>query len=325
MRIFNSILLFALATAVAGGQDANQIQNRSDSESRPQPAPLEAASNNSGSENSSFSESDTGVQRPISLKNKGITTYFGYDSKYFYRSNPLATDSSAKQPTGMWTNTFYGGSGLGVFDMDSAVVTPYIGASWTINDYAEGDLGQFNYNSTNAYALLLAQYGNGWSARVGFSYAMDRSIDNDTEDYRDYSPNIGVMKAFALSPSTTGIFDASISSHDTVSFVIPGMNAGKLDNTEYSISYGLNHIYGDFVILPKYKLSYKSFDTGGNDGRNDLTHILSLKIDYPLSDSFKISAFTGFTSRDSSTGQDNVNYDYESYDAGASLGLTARF
>ena len=67
------------------------------------------------------------------------------------------------------------------------------------------------------------------------------------------------------------------------------------------------------------------FDTGGNDGRNDLTHILSLKIDYPLSDSFKISAFTGFTSRDSSTGQDNVNYDYESYDAGASLGLTARF
>jgi len=324
MRILNSSLLLALSVLVANGQNANKIQNRSDSASRPQPAPLNTSSQSPKSDQS-FSKSDSGAQRPISLKKKGISTYFGYDSKYFYRSNPLATDSSAKQATGMWTNTFYGGSGLGVYDMDSAVVTPYIGASWTINDYAEGDLGQFNYNSTNAYALLLAQYGNGWSVRIGFSYAMDRSTELDTEDYRDYSPNIGVMKAYSLSSETTGIFDASISSHDTQTFVIPGMNPGKLDNIEYSLSYGLNHTYGDFIISPKYKLMYKTYDTGGNDGRDDLTHILSLKIDYPVSDSFKLSAFTGFTSRDSSAGSDNVNYDYESYDAGASLGLTARF
>ena len=324
MKTINSSLLLILASLVANGQNANQIQNRSDSVSRPQPAPLNASSKDSKSDQS-FSKSDSGAQRPVSLKNKGISTYFGYDSKYFYRSNPLATDSSSKQPTGMWTNTFYAGSGLGVYDMDSAVITPYIGASWTINDYAEGDLGQFNYNSTNAYALLLAQYGNGWSARVGFSYAMDRSTEFDTEDYRDYSPNIGVMKAYSLSSDTTGIFDASISSHDTVTFVIPGMNPGKLDNIEYAASYGLNHSYGDFIISPKYKLSYKTYGTGGNDGRDDLTHILSLKIDYPVSESFKLSAFTGFTSRDSSGGRDNVNYDYESYDAGASLGLTARF
>ena len=62
-----------------------------------------------------------------------------------------------------------------------------IGGSWTTNEYVEGELEQFNYNSTSAYVLLLAQYGNGWSTRIGLSYANDRSTDNDTEDCRDYS------------------------------------------------------------------------------------------------------------------------------------------
>lgn len=324
MKSFISLLFLSLTPLVVIGQNASDIQNRSDSTERPQPAPLSASSdNNSGSSN--VSASDTGAQRPISLKKKGISSYFGYDSKYFYRSNPLATASAMKQPTGMWTNTFYGGAGLGVYDMDSAVITPYIGGSWTTNEYVEGELEQFNYNSTSAYVLLLAQYGNGWSTRIGLSYANDRSTDNDTEDYRDYSPNIGVMKAYSLNDSTTAIFDASIASHDTDSLVIAGMNPGKLDNLELAASYGLRHLYGDFTVSPKYKLIYKSYDTGLNDGRDDLSHVLSLKIDYPLSESFKLSAFGGFTSRDSSSGLDGVDYDYESYDAGASLGLSARF
>jgi hypothetical protein len=324
MKSINSSFLLLLSTLVASGQNANQIQNRSESASRPQPAPLNASSKNSKSDQS-FSKTDSGAQRPVSLKNKGISTYFGYDSKYFYRSNPTATTTDI--PTGMWTNTFYAGSGLGVYDMDSAVITPYIGASWTINDYAEGELGQLNYNRTHAYALLLAQYGNGWSVRVGFDYIMDKSTEYDTEDYRDYSPNIGVMKAYSLSSDTTGIFDASISSHDTESFIVPIPNdsSGKMDGIEYAVAYGLNHTYGDFIISPKYKLGYKTFDTGLNNGRDDLTHVLSLKIDYPVSESFKLSAITGFTSRDSSGGNHGQNYDYESYDAGAGLGLKARF
>ena len=59
------------------------------------------------------------------------------------------------------------------------------------------------------------------------------------------------------------------------------MNPGKLDNLEIAASYGLRHLYGDFTVSPKYKLIYKSYDTGLNDGRDDLSHVLSLKIDYP--------------------------------------------
>ena len=40
----------------------------------------------------------------------------------------------------MWTNTFFGGAGLGVFDFDDAIVTPYVGGSYAINDYLEDNL-----------------------------------------------------------------------------------------------------------------------------------------------------------------------------------------
>ena len=113
------------------------------------------------------------------------------------------------------------------------------------------------------------------------------------------------MKAYSLNDSTTAIFDASIASHDTDSLVIAGMNPGKLDNLELAASYGLRHLYGDFTVSPKYKLIYKSYDTGLNDGRDDLSHVLSLNR-LSLSESFKLSAFGGFTSRDSSSGLDEV-------------------
>ena len=324
MKIKIITLLCALAVAKLSNAQPTpaQVEGRSDTAERTQPAPL-TGQDDSQSNSSDADVSDTGAQRPISLKKDGISAYFGFDSRYFYRSNPLATESAAKQPTGMWTNTFYTGAGLGVFDMDSYILTPYIGGSWTINDYVEGELSKFNYNSTSAYALLLAQFGNGWSARVGYNYAMDRSTDLDTEDYNDLSPNLGLMKAHSISPETTGIFDISVSTHETEAFVLPGQDEGKLNNNELSVSYGLKHIYGPFTISPKYRLSFKQYDTDDNDGRDDTTHNLNLKIDYDLAQSLKLTAFGGYSKRTSSGTV--VNYDYESYDAGAAIGLTARF
>ena len=324
MKKITFLTFFSCLFSAFGQQDAEKIQARSEQADRIQPAPLTQDVSSGGSQNNDAAESDTGAQRPISLKKEGISAYFGYDSKYFYRSNPLATESSAKQPTGMWTNTFYAGAGLGVYDMDSSVVTPYIGGSWTINDYAEGKLQTFNYNSTNAYALLLAQYGNGWSVRAGVSYAMDRSVELDTEDYRDYTPSIGIMKAYSLNADTTAIFDASVSLHNTESITLFATDkADKLDNLEFTASYGLNHNYGDWVLSPKYRLSHKAYSTGDNDGRDDISHNLSLKIEYPVTDSLKFTAFGGYSVRDSSG--TSINYDYDSYDAGAGLGLSARF
>jgi len=277
--------------------------------------------------------SDAGAQRPVKVKKSGVSTFFGYNTKYFYRSNPLMANGKLSQnKSGMWTNTFYAGAGLGVVETDSSVITPYVGASWTINDYVEGELSKFNYNSTGAYALLLAQYGSGWSSRAGINYASDSSTENDTEDYKELFPNIGLMKAYSVGDSTVAIFDASAGKHITTSddllAVTPySLTDSILDNWEISASYGLKWRASQRLSFqPKYRLSYKIYDEGKNQDRKDLTNTLSLNIGFRLASSVTLDLSTAYTNRSADGVPSSVgNYDFKNFDAGGGLSLNARF
>jgi len=325
---FNKTIISAilLSGTFAYAQNQNQqVRNRIEGTERPSAA-KQVSKASSNSKSSAESPSDTGAQRPVIVKKKGISSYFGYDTKYFYRSNPLATPGKLKeQATGMWTNTFYGGAGLGVYDMTDYVLTPYIGGSWTLNDYVESGLDTFNYNSTGAYALLLSQFSNGWSARVGISYANDRSSEFDTEDFKEFYPNLGIMKAYSINENLSSVFDASIGRHnaETFSLGIAGTSEKELSNTEIAASYALTYKWENLFITPKYKISFKDYDKGINNGRTDTTHDLSLKADYHLGESLKLSAFYTYSNRDADDAQ--LPSDYESYDAGIGLGINARF
>ena len=249
------ILAKLLLTAFAFGQ------SRIEGTQREQPAPVTGQAGGSQSSSSgSVSDSDTGAQRPISISEKGISAFFGYDTKLIYRDNPTAQDSELSQiESGIWTNTFFGGAGLGVFDMDNAIVTPYVGGSFSINDFLADKIEPLglNYNSTSAYALLLAQYSSGWSGRVGINYYMDKNTETDQEEYSEFFPNIGVMKTYSLPSGTTAVFDAYLGIHSST--IASGLNIPEdnLDNLELAASYGLITEYGPFTLYPKYQLSYK--------------------------------------------------------------------
>jgi len=327
LRFILCATVFTGFTFAQSNQVKKQTQSRIDSTDRGLPNPSSLARDSKKSSQASGSTSDTGAQRPILLKKKGITAFFSYDTKFFYRSNPLASSGKLTQAeTALWTNTFAGGVGLGVFDAGNSVVTPYVGGSWTTNDFEEGVLSKFNYNSTNAYFMLLSQYGNGWSTRVGVSYSNDRGAETDTEDYSEIYPSVGLMKAYKLSDSTTGIFSASAGFHDSTSEDLFGISEAVLSNWDASISYSLKHSIADFTLRPGYAITYKSYDKSVNKDRDDFINSLSLKIEYPITESFNASFFAGYTNRSSSGSilGDDVN-DYESWDGGAGLGLNARF
>jgi len=325
IKTINKIALAAIGLSVAQVGFAQRNLEATERPGAPanlgQPANGDAASG----EAAGAAASDAGAQRPVKLKKKGVSTFFGYSSKYFYRSNALMTSGPSEQKSAMWTNTFFAGAGLGVIETDSSVITPYVGGSWTINDYIKGALSPFNYNSSGAYALLMAQYGNGWSTRAGVSYASDRSTENDTEDYKEFFPSIGVMKAYSLSDATLGIFDASVGKHITDSFdLLKGTDAGSLDNWEMSTSYGLRWRPSERLSFgPQYRLSYKVYDDGSNKDRDDLTNMLSLRIAYELASSVTLDLSTAYTSR--STSGAGLDLDFENVDTGAGLSLNARF
>jgi len=85
----------------------------------------------------------------------------------------------------------------------------------------------------------------------------------------------------------------------------------------------LRHKIGKLTISPKYSLRYKLYDESTNDGRKDLTNILSVTADYPVVDDIKATLFANYVNRDSSGVAQN--YDYKSWDGGLGLSLSTRF
>ena len=317
-------------TSLVFGQNAANTSRRIDSSKAVEPQALQVAKQNKSKKGGSkdLSESDTGAQRPILLKTKGISAFFGYDSKYYYQSNPFATTGVLKSEiaTGVWRNTFYGGAGLGVYDMDSYVLTPYIGGSWSVVDYLKSDdlLEAQNYNSTSAYALLLAQFGNGWSAKAGVRYGNDRTSENDQEVFKEFYPSIGIMKTDSFSDSLRSSLEVGLGYHNNSVDPLFADDNGKDDskrNWDISASYSLEKTISVFTVTPKYKLTYRDYKNGSNKDRDDLVHELSATANYSVTESLMLKLSYGYTNQDASIN----TFDYENYDAGGSLTLNARF
>ena len=319
--------------------DKQSMIDAMDRSAIPQAGSLKSAS---GSD-SDVSSSDTGAQRPLSLSESGISGSFGYDSKLAYKKNPLGAPGELDQQADLvWENAFYGTAKLGVYELDSSVMTPYVGAKWSLTDFmyedsnAVGitDLGIFNHATTSAYLLLLFQHESGWSFRGGLIYANDRSTENDTEDYMEFYPSIGATKAFSLAENAVAVFDASFGSHYGNVEDADGTGSehtdDELDHIDATLGYSVIYSFDSYTITPGYSISYRKYDNGFNEGRKDLFHNLSIKLDYPISESFELTLFSDYSIRKSS-GLDSANesfgilYDFEKFDLGAGVGLVASF
>ena len=287
-----------------------------------------AAVSNADTNDANIDASDAGAQRPIFLKTENISAFAGFDSKYLYRNNPFsAGDKLAYFETAMWLNTAYAGASFQAIEVQDAVITPYIGASYTKTEYLESGLDGFNFDSTSAYMMLSAQHSNGWAYRVGVSYAMDKSDVNEEETYMEFYPYIGAMKLHGLGENLIGIFDISGGFHDSTSdsaFNISQKN--DLDNFDVTASFALQYLYQNFIISPRYGATYKTYSEDSpstNDGREDLIHSLSLKVDYPIDENIKVTLFGSYSKRDSKSSF--ADFDFESADGGFALGLNTTF
>ena len=274
--------------------------------------------------------SDSGAQRPIRMKKTGASTYFGYQSKYFYRSNAImASGPLSDNKSGMWTNTFFAGLGLGAHDIGDSVITPYFGASWTINDFLKGTYGDLNYNTTGAYGMLMAQYANGWSSRLGVNYFSDVQTNIDKQTYAEYNPNIGLMKVHSLGSGTLAILDLSAGYHSTDSDSVVTATGTSitdaLDSWEIAAKLGLNKRFGPVKATPAYRVSYKKYSNGDNDGRSDVTQNVGVDFDWSIGKGVSIKLGTNYSNRSSSGGQVTNKFDFKNLDGGGGLSINARF
>jgi len=131
----------------------------------------------------------------------------------------------------------------------------------------------------------------------------------------------------ALSEDLLGIFDISGGFHDSTSdSAFSTTRKNDLDNIDVTVSLGLQYLYHGFILTPRYAATYKTYTEDApstNDGREDLIHSLSLKVNYPLNDNLDLSVFGSYSKRD--TKSTFADFDFESADAGLSLGLNTTF
>lgn len=295
---------------------------------RPTVPPASVANPGSGNA-ANVDATDAGAQRPIFLKTENISTFAGFDTKYLYKDNPLSSaDKINFIETAMWMNTVYGGASFSPIEVDNAVITPYAGVSWTSTKYLESGLDGLDFFSTSAYGLLLAQHTSGWAFRAGVSYASDKSEATKDETYKEFYPNVGAMRMIGINENALAIFDISGGIHKSDSDPVFGTSFKELENIDVTGSLAIRYAYNDFIITPRYSATHKTYTEGAtssNDGRKDLIHSLSLKVDYPLTDNFTISLFGGYSKRDSKGGTTGLPFDFESSDGGISLGINKSF
>jgi len=325
--IIASIALLSIALCALGQPTPAQVQSRIEGTDRVQPDPVTGQS--SGAQSSSTNdaaESDTGAQRPVSLSDSEISAYFGYDTKYFYRSNPLAQDGDLSQfETDMWTNTFFGGLST-VVESGEGVYTPYLSGSYTINDYLLDDLGDFNYNTSHLSLGVYSYYGGSATYFAKVDYNMDKSTEFDTEDFSEFFPQIGLISTLQPTDFISLKTTLGIGYHSTT---IAEAGASRpddlLDNVEvYAV---LAPSFSNIDLIDAlgltYRISFQSYDNGDYSDREDISHAISGGYDFTLFDSEtpNLYIYSVYSVRDSN---DN-SFDYESVDAGIGLTLIARF
>jgi len=327
-----------LATGLSFGQTNQQtnIGNRTGATERSLPSPAKESVSGTSKEASSVNSSDTGAQRPLLLKKSGFSASFGYSSKIAYEENPLGAPGVLdQQADAVWKNSFQGQAKLGVYDLGNSVLTPFIGGAWTMTDFTYKnendvikDLSDLNFNSTTAYLLFLLQHESGWAFRAGVMYANDRSTENDTEDYMEYYPSLGVTKAYSHGDSILGVFDASLGVHlgsiEDIDLDKTAHTDDELDHFDVTGSYSLIYTFDNFSLKPAYSISYRDYSNGFNKDREDILHHISLHVDYPISESFELSVFSDYSKRESSGVHENL-YEFKKFSIGTGLSLTANF
>src|SRR6056300_289606 len=130
---FAHLSLFVTASSLLLGQTNS---NRIDSTDRSLPSPIEESIKNKSNTSSNVISSDTGAQRPLLLKKSGLSLDFGYNTRVSYKQNPLGAPGVLDQQADLvWENSFNSRAKLGVYDLDTFVLTPFLGGAWTMTDY----------------------------------------------------------------------------------------------------------------------------------------------------------------------------------------------
>ena len=275
----------------------------------------------------STESSDAGLQRIVTKKERAIEFDAGTTFSYLYRSNPLSTNGviSKSIKSGVADIGTFVSASFGNHEILNGVFTPRIGGGISEVSLTNRELNFIDYRTQRVFFQGDLKYSNGWTVSPSLEYSSITSSKFDTEDYKEWFPNVSVAKIWGIDDKS--VLRAGLSTGhrfsevDSLGGSVPGVTANRLDNWSNSLSltyyrdlfFGITgQVYGE--------LANRSYYNGQNRNRNDLSKTIGSSLAY----SWKIlrfSLFWTYTDRESAL---QIN-EYRNLDAGASVSASFRF
>jgi len=286
----------------------------------------------SGIEASGGASSDVGLQQLVDEKETGIGVEAGVSTSYLFRSNPLSTNGemSTHIKSPVVDATGFVSLSLGAYDVWGGVFVPRLGLSYYVLEHTKSILRFADFSSTKVSFLGDLKYSSGWTITPGIEYSNIVNSKADTEDYREYYPNITVSKVWSLDSKSalralinTGYHFSNV---DDLGGTLPEVTEDRLNNWPVSVGVAYSRsLFAGLQFIGYGEISRKSFSNGTNQDRCDWSRSVGSSLSYALISrkwfTWRISVFGNYINRASN----DVSYKYTNYDVGASTGVSVNF
>ena len=336
MKSFYSTLVLALGatliTSVAFGQGASDRKSAVESQASRLSELFRDGTQQKGGGVADVVSSDVGLQQLVEERETGIAVDAGATTTYMYRSNPLSTNGEfakhVKSP--LVDATGFVSLSLGGHDFLGGVFIPRIGLSYYELEHGKTELRVADFNSTKVSLLGDLKYPNGWSITPSIEYSNIISSLMDTEDYREYYPNVAVSKVWSLDNKSAirAIFNTGyhFSRVEELGAAIPGGTKDRLDNWTNSLGLAYSrYLLSRLQFIGYGDISPKLYGNGSNKSRVDWARSIGSSLTYTVIGrkwvSWRLSIFGNYVNRQSS----NVVYKYTNLDLGVSTGVSLSF
>jgi len=330
------VLCATFITSVALGQGAEDRRSVVEAQSSRLSQLLRDGTQKPAVVGASVASSDVGLQQLVEERETGIAVETGVTTSYMYRSNPLSTNGELathiKSP--VVDATGFVALSLGAHDFLGGVFIPRIALSYYALEHAKTELRLADFTSTRVSLLGDLKYPNGWSVSPSIEYSNIIGSLWDTEDYREYYPNLAISKVWSLDNKSalravfnTGYHLSRVEELGAaIGVPIPGGTSDRLDNWTNSLGLAYSrYLFTGLQFVGFGEIASKRYSNGSNQNRSDWTRSIGSSLTYALIErkwiSWRISIFGNYISRDSS----NVDYKYSNLDLGASTGVSLSF
>jgi len=321
--LYLAILAILISTPVhSWDRKARQHDLRSDNLDRFQSRQnfLKRKSSNSYN-NHEVATSDSGLQRPIESKRKGVAYHLGFSTKAYHTNNPISVESGdmLKTSAGVLENSLQGNIILGAYDLRGAAFSPIVGINYTkFTNFGDDLFKNYDFDSISMSFAGIFQFANDWNIRPSIAYNADfNPRDGYRRQFSQFSPGIAIGKTFSWG-KTQSFLEWSSSfnfSNQPNSFSMP---TDDMNRFETSLTWGFDIPFGRFNFSPYLRGALVDYS---KKDRTDFLSNFGLDLKFTVTDWLALKIYSTISTRDSSVN----GLDFTRIDTGCGASLNAKF